>query len=84
MGSLSINDDGESKLLNEIKLEMINKYFPNEYNSILEENNSYKRKIEYLANQRKRNQSRADKYRNENEILKDKLLELESILDKLQ
>lgn len=81
MGTLSLDENGKSLLFNEIKFELINKYFSNEYNSILEENNIYKKKLEYLSEQRKRNQSRADKLRNENTRLQDKISELESILD---
>ena len=82
MGELKTDDTGNCKLLNEIKLEMINKYFHNEYNSLLEQNNEYKRRIDYLSVQRKCNQSRADKYRNENERLKKELKELKTHIDK--
>lgn len=82
MGELKIDDKGNCKLLDEIKLEMINKYFHNEYNSLLEQNNEYKRRIDYLSVQRKCNQSRADKYRNENERLKKELNELKTHVDK--
>lgn len=70
IGNLQTDSEGKCHLLEEIKLEMLNKYFTLEYNSLLEENVEYKRKNEYLSVQRKRNQSRADKYRNENELLK--------------
>lgn len=82
MGSLTVDENGESELLNELKLKMINKYFSIEYNNILEENNNYKRRINYLSEQRRRNQSRADKLRNENILLRNRVNELESILDK--
>ena len=82
MGTLQINEDGRCPLLEEIKNEMLNKYFPNEYNKLFEENNEYRRRIEYLSTQRKSNQSRADKYRNEIIALKNELNELKSIVDK--
>lgn len=82
IGELKTDDTGNCKLLDEIKLEMINKYFPNEYNRLLEQNNEYKRRIDYLSVQRKCNQSRADKYRNENERLKKELYKLQSYIDK--
>lgn len=82
MGTLIINEKGEYPLLNELKLKMINKYFSIEYNNLLEENNNYKRKIDYLSEQRRRNQSRADKLRNENTLLRNRVNELEAILDK--
>lgn len=81
MGSMVSDENDESLSLQDIKIELMNKYFPVEYNNILEENSIYKKRIEYLSNQRKRNQSRADKLRNENEQLKKKISELESILD---
>lgn len=82
MGELQTDDEGRCKLLEEIKYEMLNKYFPNEYNKLLEENNEYKKRIEYLSTQRKCNQSRADKYRNENAKLKAELDKLMKKLDK--
>lgn len=82
MGNLTIDGNGESALLNELKLEMVNKYFPVEYNNIIEENNVYKKRVEYLSKQRKSNQSRADKLRNENKQLKNQINELKAILDK--
>lgn len=81
MGQLSTDEDGYSKLYQEIKEEMISKYFPIEYNQLLEENSEYKRRIDYLSIQRKCNQSRADKYRNENDQLKRKLKGLEKYID---
>lgn len=84
MGSLKADNNCKSLLLEEIKIEMLNKYFPSEYNRLLEENNEYKRRNEYLSVQRKCNQSRADKYRNENVKLKKKIHELQSIIDKLK
>ncbi len=82
IGELKADETGNCELLNEIKLEMINKYFHNEYNRLLEQNNEYKRRIDYLSVQRKCNQSRADKYRNENERLKKELYKLQSHIDK--
>lgn len=82
MGTLQINEKGECPLLDEIKTEMLNKYFPNEYNKLLEENNEYRRRNEYLSIQRKCNQSRADRYRNENTRLKKELKELKLNIDK--
>lgn len=70
MGNLTTNELGECELFEEIKDTMLNTYFPNEYNKLLEENNEYKRRLDYLSIQRKCNQLRADKYRNENEKLK--------------
>lgn len=81
MGQLSTDENGYSKLYQEIKEEMISKYFPMEYNQLLEENSEYKRRFDYLSVQRKCNQSRADKYRNENDQLKRKLEELEKCID---
>lgn len=83
IGELQCNADGNCPLLNEIRLEMINKYFPKEYNMLLEQNSEYKRRIEYLSTQRKRNQSRADRYRNENEQLIKKIDEMQMIIDKI-
>lgn len=82
MGSLQTNDKGVCLLLSEIKAEMLNKYFPTEYNNLLEENTEYRRRIEYLSLQRKCNQSRADKYRNENVKLRKEINELKSNIDK--
>lgn len=76
MGNLATNDLGECDLFNEIKNTMLNTYFPNEYNKLLEENNEYKRRLKYLSIQRKCNQSRADKYRNENKKLKHEIEQL--------
>ena len=73
MGTLNINESGSSELLDEIKETMLNIYFTNEYNKLLEENNEYRRKNNYLFTQRKSNQSRADKLRNENNKLKKEL-----------
>lgn len=82
MGSLTIDEYGECKLLQELKVELLNKYFPIEYNTLLNENNELQRRNEYLSIQRKCNQSRADKYRNENNQLKKEINELKSIIDK--
>lgn len=84
MGNLQIDDNGKSLLLEELKIEMLNKYFPIEYNILLEENSNYKKRNEYLSDQRKRNQSRADKCRNENIKLKEEISELKSIIDKIK
>lgn len=84
IGSLKSTEDGICELLNEIKEEMINMYFPIEYNKLLEENSEYKKDVVFLSEQRKRNQSRADKLRNENAVLKRKIVELQSIIDKYE
>lgn len=70
MGSLVIDENGKSELFSELKEEMINKYFPSEYNKLLEDIDECHKRIEYLSIQRKSNQSRADKLRNENNKLK--------------
>lgn len=80
MGNLTTNELGECELFEEIKDTMLNTYFPNEYNKLLEENNEYKRRLDYLSIQRKCNQSRADKYRNENEKLKREIEQLKADL----
>lgn len=82
MGALKTDKNNNCSLLEEIKTEMLNKYFPNEYNRLLEENSDYRKRNKYLSIQRKCNQSRADRYRNENEELKKKVCELQSIIDK--
>ena len=82
MGSLTVDENGNSNLLQELKKELLNKYFQAEYNELLCENSELRRKNEFLSSQRKNNQSRADKYRNENIKLKKKISELESIIDK--
>lgn len=82
IGTLSFNLDGKSELYTEIREYLLTSYFSDEYNRLVEENSEYKRKNEYLSAQRKSNQSRADKYRNENKILKQKLDELQCIVDK--
>ncbi len=82
MGKLKENELGVCELLEEIKYTMLNTYFPNEYNKLLEENNECQRRIEYLSIQRKSNQSRADKYRNENKKLQEELNELKAKIDK--
>ena len=84
MGNLTTDTLGECKLFEEIKDTMLNTYFPNEYNKLLEENNEYKRKLDYLSIQRKCNQSRADKYRNENEKLKREIEQLKINLSNLE
>ena len=63
---------------------MLNTYFPNEYNKLLEENNEYRRRLDYLSIQRKCNQSRADKYRNENKKLKREIEQLKEDLNNLE
>ena len=82
IGMLTTDSNGKCQLLEEIKTEMLNKYFPSEYNKLLEENSEYKRRVEYLSIQRKANQSRADRYRNENIKLKKELERLQSIIDR--
>lgn len=82
MGEIPIEQDGKSSLFCELKEYMLNKYFPNEYNNFLEVINEDKKRIEYLSIQRKCNQSRADRYRNENERLKKEIKRLENIIDK--
>lgn len=84
IGILSTDSNGRCQLLDEIKAEMLHKYFPKEYNKLLEENSEYRKTIEYLSIQRKANQSRADKYRNENDKLKKELEKLKSIVDRNQ
>lgn len=82
IGSISVDESGESQLYNEIKEHMLNTYFRNEYNKLIEENADYKQKNEFLSEQRKRNQSRADRLRNENEQLRLEICRLQSIIDK--
>lgn len=82
-GSMISDENDEVLSFQDIKIELINKYFPVEYNNILEENNTYKKRLEYLSKQRKSNQSRADKLRNDNIRLQNRINELEAILDKL-
>ncbi len=82
MGTLALDENNEPVLLSELKLDILNKYFPIEYNSVLEENSNYKKRIKYLSKQRKANQSRADKLRNENRRLQNEINELKAILDK--
>lgn len=81
IGELNINSEGFCELLAELKSEILNTYFPLEYNKLLEENTEYKKEIEFLSEQRKRNQSRADKLRNENTILQKEIDRLNSIID---
>ena len=82
IGSLPVDEFGNSELLLELKNELMNKYFQNEYNKLLSDNCELKRRVDYLSIQRKCHQSRADKYRNENEQLKKQIKELKSIVDK--
>lgn len=82
IGSLTINSEGVCELLNELRSEMLNIYFPIEYNRLLEENTLYKKENETLAKLRKQYQSNADKSRNENEVLKRKIEKMQSIIDK--
>lgn len=82
IGSLTADENGNCELLHELKIELLNKYFQTEYNALLYENSELQRKNEYLSIQRKCNQSRADKFRNENQELKKRISELESIIDK--
>ena len=84
MGNLATDESGECELFKEIKDTMLNTYFSNEYNKLLEENNEYKRRLDYLSIQRKCNQSRADKYRNENEKLKHEIEQLKADLSNLE
>lgn len=74
--------ENESNLLSFINNELINKYFEKEYNVLLEENAEYRKRLLYLSKQRKSNQSRADKYRNENAKLRKRINELELKIDK--
>ena len=84
MGNLAMNDSGICELFEEIKDTMLDMYFPNEYNKLKEENSEYKKINKYLSVQRKRNQSRADKYRNENMRLKQEVKELKEQLDTIK
>lgn len=84
IGELQVDENGSCNLMEEIKTTIFNTYFSVEYNKLLEENSEYKRQNLFLSEQRKRNQSRADKYRNENELLKKKISELEMIIDSLK
>lgn len=82
MGSLSVDEEGNCSFLCELKNELINKYFQEQYNELLAANCELKRRVNYLSIQRKANQSRADKYRNENKQLKKQIEELKAIVDK--
>lgn len=82
IGSLKTDEEDICELLNEIKEEMINIYFPIEYNKILEERNFYEKENKVLAKLRKQYQSKADKLQHENEILQQKICEMQSIIDK--
>jgi len=82
MGALIVDEDGICQLLNELKEEMLNIYFPIEYNKVLEERNLYEKDNIVLAKLRKQYKSKADKLQHENEILKEKIEEIQSIIDK--
>lgn len=81
IGSLQTNSDGICELLIELKQEILNMYFPTEYNKLLEENNNLRKEKETLSKLRKQYQSSTDKAKNENEILKKKIEEMQSIID---
>lgn len=82
MGNLTTNENGICELLNELKEEILNTYFPIEYNKLLEERNFYEKRSEVLEKSRREYQSRADKLKHENDILQGKIEELQSVIDK--
>lgn len=82
IGVISSSND-EYNLFDEIISSVIDKYFYEEYISVIEENSILKKSVDYLSVQRKKNQSRADKYRNYIKRLNKKHPELNIPLDKL-
>lgn len=80
-GTLNVDENGFCNLLSELKKEMLNMYFPIEYNMLLEEKNFYEKDVERLEKLVKLYQSRSDKTRYENQILQEKIEELQSVID---